>query len=79
MGIRFSRQEPIGKYTVDFYVEDLKIAIEADGIYGHNIKADRIRDAELKELGVFQIWHIKSHKPVEMASQLKTLFYGLET
>jgi len=31
LGYDFDRQKPIGKYIVDFYCKDLKLAIEIDG------------------------------------------------
>ena len=30
-GVRFSRQIMVGRYIVDFYCKELKIAIEVDG------------------------------------------------
>jgi very-short-patch-repair endonuclease len=42
IGHKFRRQEPIGKYIVDFVCYDLKIIIELDGGQ-HTEEKDRIR------------------------------------
>ena len=54
-GLRFRRQHPIGPYIVDFYCEDLKLAIEIDGqSHDHpdRIERDRRRDDWLHRQGV---------------------------
>jgi very-short-patch-repair endonuclease len=38
-------------YTVDFLIPELNMVIEADGIYGHLLTKDRIRDRKLIESG----------------------------
>ena len=46
-GIRYEQQYPVSKYTLDFYIPDIKMGVEADGIYGHFRKRDVKRDFEL--------------------------------
>ena len=60
MGLRFNEQEEIGRYTVDFWIPELALVIEADGIHGHFKKLDIMRDQFLmaNEL-VDYILHIK--------------------
>ena len=48
-GFRFTEQFEILKYTVDFWIPELNMVIEADGIVGHLRKADARRDAALLE------------------------------
>ncbi len=60
MGLRYEQQAPIGNYTVDFWLATEEIVIEADGVYGHLSKADEKRDAELLELGVEKVIHIRA-------------------
>ena len=52
---KFSRQKVAGKYILDFYCSELKLAIEIDGIQ-HNlpdVKAhDLQRTADLAEMGI---------------------------
>jgi very-short-patch-repair endonuclease len=54
LGVRFLRQRPIGRYIVDFYCPDKKLAIELDGSV-HDSKEskqyDRLRDGSLSLVG----------------------------
>src|SRR3990172_4314475 len=52
-GYDFDRQKPLGNYIVDFFCNELMLAIEIDGC-SHNEKSeeDRIRQAKLESLGV---------------------------
>ena len=63
LGLRYSQQVQIGKYVVDFLVEN-NIILEADGVFGHYKKSDKKRDAELLELdpNIVQIIHIKDQE-----------------
>ena len=52
--ITVNRQKVIGSFIVDFYIHSHNIVIEVDGIQ-HKVKtkkADQIRDAELRTLGI---------------------------
>ncbi len=53
--VEFSRQEPIGHAIVDFYCDELKLAIELDGA-GHmdvgGFAADAVRTAALQKRGI---------------------------
>src|SRR3972149_9238319 len=53
MGYDFDRQKPIDNYIVDFFCNELILAIEIDGST-HNNKSeeDRIRQTKLESLGV---------------------------
>lgn len=46
-GLRYEQQYSISKYTLDFYIPEIEMGIEADGIYGHFRKRDIQRDFEL--------------------------------
>jgi very-short-patch-repair endonuclease len=70
IGLRYHEQRQIGKYYVDFLVEDT-IVVEADGIFGHYTKADQDRDEALLELGVEQIFHIKGQTKKEIYQELQ--------
>ena len=65
-GLRYDNQVEFDKYTVDFYIDELKMVVEADGVYGHLQKRDRLRDEKLYSLGIEHVVHIKSktHKGV---------------
>ena len=69
-GLRYETQAPFGKYTVDFYIDEIKTVVEADGIYGHLRKRDRKRDDELYALGVEHIIHIKEKTHQRICEEL---------
>jgi len=46
-GVRYDQQYDFSPYTVDFYISDLNMVIEADGKYGHLKKRDVKRDMDL--------------------------------
>ena len=59
-GIRYETQAPFPPYTVDFYIPELSMVIEADGVYGHLGKRDRIRDRNLIQTGdILIVLHCK--------------------
>jgi very-short-patch-repair endonuclease len=53
MGFDFHRQKPILKYIVDFFCEELMLAIEIDGITHHEDGIDESnRQKEIEALGI---------------------------
>ena len=59
-GLRYEQQAYYHPYIVDFYVPELKMVIEADGVYGHLGKRDRKRDKDLQSIeDIEYIVHIK--------------------
>ena len=46
-GIRYSQGQFFLRYVVDFWIPELGLVIEADGVYGHLKKRDAARDMEL--------------------------------
>ena len=59
-GLRYDEQVYYHPYTVDFYIPEIKMVVEADGVYGHLSKRDAIRDKALLLLeDVEYIIHIK--------------------
>ncbi len=54
-GLKFGRQHPSGPYTLDFYCNDARLAIEVDGEAhecGDRPEKDSARDAWLAEAGI---------------------------
>ncbi len=51
LGVRFHRQEPVGKYIVDFICRQAWLIIEVDGEHHNYINNDLIRDEYLVSLG----------------------------
>ena len=69
-GLKFRRQQPIGKYVVDFVCQEKKIVIELDG--GLHSKAkprDKQRDDWLRKEGykVLRIWNKELFEDLEAA------------
>ena len=58
-GIRYEQQYSFYPYLVDFFIPDIRMVIEADGIYGHLRKRDIQRDQILVDnYGVEYVLHI---------------------
>lgn len=59
LGVKFRRQEPIGRYIVDFVCFEHKIVVEADGSQHLNNPNDKIRDEFFTSQGfrVLRFWN----------------------
>ena len=77
LGVRYEEQAPFGNKLADFYIAEINTVVEADGVYGHSAKADAKRDAELKELGIDEIWHVKAKTRKDIQEQIEAFFAGL--
>ena len=54
-GYKFRRQHSVGRYIIDFYCSEAKLAIELDGAAHDSAGADagdRVRDEFLRSLGI---------------------------
>ncbi|HEX7757997.1 MAG TPA: endonuclease domain-containing protein [Caulobacteraceae bacterium] len=54
-GLKFRRQHPMGRYVLDFYCAEAKVAVEIDGeshLQGDQPRRDEIRDKWLVSEGV---------------------------
>ncbi len=58
-GFKFKRQQPLGKYIVDFICLETKLVIELDGSQHAAAQADKTRDAWLHAEGytVLRFWN----------------------
>ena len=79
LGVRFTRQHPIGNYIVDFVCRKRKLIIEVDGGQHANSVEDEIRTREIEAFGyrVIRFWNIDILKNTEgvlqeIASELRT-------
>jgi len=62
LGLRYDQQVPVNQYMLDFFVPEIGLVIEADGVYGHLRKRDMQRDSEIMRVfGVANILHIKDN------------------
>ncbi len=70
-GIRYEQQLEFFPYIVDFFVAEVEMVIEADGIYGHLQKKDKKRDEYLlKNKNITHIVHIKEKTLKEIKEKL---------
>ena len=61
LGLRYKEQQEFGQYTVDFWIPEINVVVEADGPHGHYNKRDLKRDADLySEHNVNLIMHVVS-------------------
>ena len=71
IGLRYDQQVHIAGYIADFFVPEIGMIIEADGIYGHLKKRDVKRDADIMRIyGVENILHIKENSKVGVKDTL---------
>jgi len=58
-GLKFVRQEPIGRYYADFVCRERHLIIELDGSQHADSAHDKIRDTQLARLGyrVLRVWN----------------------
>jgi very-short-patch-repair endonuclease len=71
LGMRYEQQYAFYPYTVDFWLADISMVIEADGVYGHLRKRDIRRDSELMDrYGVEYILHIQELNKGEIKERL---------
>ena len=70
-GVRYDQQYDFYPYTVDFWIAELSMVIEADGVYGHLRKRDIMRDGELMNRdGIEYVLHIRESTKEEIKERL---------
>ncbi len=72
LGVKFRRQEPIGRYIVDFVCYEKRLVIEVDGGQHAESRDDLLRDQWLKENGftVLRFWNHEVLKNIEGVMQV---------
>ena len=74
-GLRYDEQHVFWPYTVDFYIPELNLVIEADGRHGHLRKNDAKRDEVLLKLEEIKyVIHIREKTKEKIK---ETLWQGL--
>ena len=66
-GLKFRRQHPLGKYAVDFFCYELRLAIELDGSVHSQpsqMRKDAAKDGHLEALGA-RVLRIPNAMPLE--------------
>src|SRR5262245_24740440 len=80
-GYKFRRQHPAGKYFLDFFCEEARLAVELDGReHGHPAQRakDQERDNYMESLGIktLRFWNSKLRR--ERRSIRDTIFQALQ-
>ncbi len=53
LGVKFTKQKPIGNYVVDFYCKECNLVIEVDGSsHDGKFEYDRVRDEYMTDQGI---------------------------
>lgn len=72
--LKFRRQHPIGPFVVDFFCEQLRLAIEVDGrIHDNQIEYDKNRDQYLASQGIIVKRFTASDVTARTEGVLKTI------
>ena len=75
-GYKFRRQHPAGKYVLDFYCAEAKLALETDG-YGHGFPEQQQRDATRDEFLLSEGILVKRIWNWQLRRQLEWVRYNL--
>ena len=71
LGFRYEEQAAFLSYTVDFWIPELQLVIEADGVYGHLKKRDEYRDSQLlNKTPIEKVVHIKENTKNKIKEKL---------
>ena len=74
LGVEFKRQVPILDYIVDFYCQELKLAIEVDGhIHDFRYVEDKVRQEQIEQWGITFIRFSNEHIKTNMFSVVLSL------
>jgi len=77
---KFRRQHPVGRYILDFYCVEQKLAIELDGSqHADALKYDERRDAWLRTQGIEVLRFWNNQVLMETEAVLEAIFYALTT
>ena len=70
-GLRYDTQHFFVQYVVDFWIPEIRMVIEADGVYGHLKKRDMQRDMKLMENSSIEyIFHIRAETKLRVQEEL---------
>jgi lipoate-protein ligase B/very-short-patch-repair endonuclease len=78
-GVKFRRQHPIGRYILDFYADEVKLAVELDGgQHADRIEHDdeRTRWLNARGIEVLRVWNSEVFTNLE--GVLDTIFFRID-
>ncbi len=77
-GAKFRRQHPIGRYILDFYCAEEKLAIELDGSqHAESVAYDQHRDSWLRARGIRVLRFRNNQMLTETEAVLETIYLSL--
>ena len=77
LGLKFRRQQVVGRYVLDFYCAELRLGIEIDGeVHDGQPEYDAVRDEILSSYGI-RILRIRNEDLTEISltGRLSSLLY----
>ncbi len=78
-GVKFRRQHPIGKFVLDFYSPEARLAIELDGeSHQQQAEYDTRRDAQLANQGIRTLRFANTEVLAELLAVLKAIHRALQ-
>ena len=78
VGAKFRRQHPVGRYILDFYCDEKKLAIELDGSqHADQSEYDQKRDAYLNTLGIRVLRFWNNQMLLETEAVLEVIYLAL--
>ena len=81
LGYDFHRQKPLLKYIVDFYCNELMLAVEIDGISHWDdeaVKKDNERQAKLEKLGITFLRFTEEDVKKDLAGVVQTIEFWIQ-
>lgn len=79
MGVKFTKQKPIGNYIADFYCKELKLVIEIDGCsHDNKYEYDNMRDEYMKSVGITVIRIEDKDVKKSMGSVLEWIKFNID-
>ncbi|MBQ8294233.1 MAG: endonuclease domain-containing protein [Alphaproteobacteria bacterium] len=79
LGVKFTKQKPIGNYIADFYCKELRLVIEIDGSsHDDKYEYDMERDEYMQSLGITVIRLNDKDVKKDMCSVLEWIKFNIE-
>ena len=74
MGYDFDRQKPIDNYIIDFFCDELKLAIEIDGdSHLDKIEEDKVRQKKIEQFGI----RLLRFSDLEVKKNIQNVLYNI--
>ena len=81
-GIKFLRQSPVLNYILDFYSQEVRLAIEIDGSQHYddlNTQKDNLRDHQLLQMGIKTLRYSNSNINTKLELVLEDIYLQVQS